>query len=82
MGLEYYNLYDNSSQSVSAREYLYREKTDVFAYYILKCILIHSYPQFLIWCNENNTKTKDGRLLKFRESPDNLRSFYELITET
>tara|TARA_B000000557_G_scaffold214829_1_gene181369 strand:+ start:270 stop:1580 length:1311 start_codon:yes stop_codon:yes gene_type:complete len=82
MGLEYFNLYDNSSQSVSAREYLYREKTDVFAYYILKCILIHSYPQFLIWCNENNTKTKNGQLLKFRETPDNLRSFYELIEQS
>ena len=82
MGLEYHNLYENTSESSSAREYLYREKTDVFAYYILKCILLHSYPDFLLWCKENNTKTQYGNLLKFRETPDNLNLFYNLIERT
>ena len=74
MELKYENLFANDTYSKEARQQLYREKTNIFAYYVCTNILLCNYPYFLQWCKENNTS-----LLRFSKRPSNLDSFLELI---
>jgi hypothetical protein len=74
MGLSYNELVSNTEDNKSIKGVLYREKTNVFTYYILKVILLCNYDLFLDWCKENNTM-----LLKFRKTPQTLNSFYKFI---
>ena len=70
MGLSYNDLYSNSKQSVIVRENLYKEKTHVLSYYIIKTILLNNYQGFLSWCNSNNLS-----LLNFKKTTGNLNEF-------
>ena len=74
MGIEYKSLYQKDPISVSIRKYLYKEKTNVFAYYILKCLLLFHCNDFLHWCSKNNV-----HIFRFNRTPDNLMSFIDFI---
>ena len=74
MGLTYKTLYEKDSRSTILRESLYKEKTNVFPYYILKLILMFNYKQFILWCKTNNET-----LLKFNETHTSLNSFFEFF---
>ena len=52
----------------------YREKSNVFCYYILTASLINNYLDFFLWCDENNTN-----LLKFKTTDKTVKSFIELL---
>ena len=52
------------------RKLLYKEKTNVFAYYIVTSILLSNYSYFLSWCYENNMN-----LLEFTKTLSNLQDF-------
>lgn len=55
MGLEYDNIIKkNDPVSISKRR-LYKEKTNVFSYYILTAILMNNPYNFVFWCYKNNT---------------------------
>ena len=54
MGLSYNDLYSDTQHSTILRENLYKEKTNVLSYYILKTILLNNYQDFLFWCEKNN----------------------------
>ncbi len=75
MGLHYTNLHSKNSLSSRARKYLYKEKTNIFAYYIIKCILLFNLIPFINWCKSNN-----DTLLAFYRSKDNIIRFYRFIT--
>ena len=74
MGLSYKNLYEKDDKSRILRDNLYKEKTNVFPYYILKLILIFNYKQFILWCKTNNET-----LLKFTETTTSLNSFFDFF---
>ena len=74
MGLNYKNLYSESKQSEILRNTLYKEKTNVLAYYVIKTILINNYQGFLIWCKQNNFS-----LLQFKKTTTNQREFCNFI---
>ena len=74
MGLTYKTLYEKDTRSTILRESLYKEKTNVFPYYILKLILMFNYKQFILWCKTNNET-----LLKFNETHTSLNSFFEFF---
>jgi hypothetical protein len=60
----------------------YRENTNVFAYYVLTCVLLHSPDAFMAWCYKNNpfTKTKATKhIMQFRTIPSNFNGFVELL---
>ena len=77
MGLTYRNLYDNDNISNSIRRYLFKEKTNVFAYYIIKNVLLYNNDGFLIWCKKHN-----NNLLTFNKTNNNLDAFIEFIMST
>jgi hypothetical protein len=62
----------NSNRAIVAEKY--RENTNVFAYYILTCALLHSPTEFMEWCHRNNKG-----ILQFHTIPSNFNSFMELM---
>jgi hypothetical protein len=77
MGLTYKNLYNNDNISNSIRRYLFKEKTNVFAYYIIKNVLLYNNADFLDWCKKHN-----NNLLSFNKTNHNLDAFIEFIIST
>jgi hypothetical protein len=74
MGLNYKNMYSNNKQSQILRDNLYKEKSNILAYYIIKVVLINNYQGFLLWCKTNNFS-----LLQFKKTIANLREFCNFI---
>jgi hypothetical protein len=74
MGLTYKDLYSKSIHSSVLRDNLYKEKTNVLSYYIIKTILINNYQGFLSWCKINNFS-----LLQFNKTITNQREFCKFI---
>jgi hypothetical protein len=60
----------------------YRENTNIFAYYVLTCVLLHSPDEFIVWCYKNNPFTRSkprNNILQFRTIPSNFNGFMELL---
>jgi hypothetical protein len=74
MGLSYSNLYENTSDSKILRDTLYKEDTNVLAYYVITLTLLNSYQEFLSWCNLNNDK-----LLQFKNNTATVNKFCNFI---
>ena len=74
MGLSYEDLYLNRTESRLLRETLYKEKTNVLSYYVIKTVMINNYPSFLSWCNKNNLS-----LIAFKKTIANQKNFCEFI---
>jgi hypothetical protein len=74
MDLKYTFLYQQTSYADNIRKTLYKEKTNVLAYYIITLIFINNYQDFLFWCYTNNTS-----LLQFKKSISNQESICEFI---
>lgn len=74
MGLSYKDLYSKSAKSILLRENLYKEKTNVLAYYVIKTILMNNYQGFLAWCKRNNFS-----LLQFKKTIANQKEFCKFI---
>ena len=74
MGLNYKDLYSETERSRINRMNLYKEKTNVLSYYIIKTILINNYQSFLSWCKINNLS-----LLQFKKTIKNQMDFYKFI---
>jgi len=70
MGLTYNDLYSTHHESHVLRETMYKEKTNVLSYYIIKTVLLNNYPGFLLWC-----KTHNLSLLQFKKTTKNLNDF-------
>jgi len=74
MGLTYTDLYSKNERSRVIRENLYKEKTNVLSYYVIKTILINNYQSFLFWCKTNNLS-----LLQFKKTPVNQMEYCKFI---
>jgi hypothetical protein len=74
MGLTYKNMYSETNQSTILRNTLYKEKSNVLAYYVIKTILINNYQGFLLWCKLNNFS-----LLQFKKTSTNQKEFCNFI---
>jgi hypothetical protein len=74
MGLTYHDLYSKTRNSSIIRENMYKEKSNVLSYYVIKTILLNKYQGFLGWCEKNNFN-----LLDFKKTPANLKEFCKFI---
>jgi hypothetical protein len=62
----------------------YRENTNVFAYYVLTCVLQNSPELFLQWCYKNNPfkqKKPRANVMQFRTIPSNFNGFMEMLND-
>ncbi len=55
MNMSYTDLYSTGHDAIKKRN-TYKENSNVFCYYILVSILMHSYQDTMIWCNSHNNK--------------------------
>ena len=76
MGLVYDSLVGDSDTNTVLRANLYKEDSNVLAYYIITAVLLSDYPRFISWCRTNNTT-----LLRFRATDANWSSFAEMVEE-
>jgi hypothetical protein len=74
MGISYPNLYNKDNISSSIRRYLFKEKTNVFSYYIIKNILLYNNVDFLLWCKKYNAD-----LITFNKNTHTLDAFIDFI---
>jgi hypothetical protein len=74
MGLTYRELFSKTEYANVHRENLYKEKTNVLSYYVLKTILLNNFQGFLSWCDKNNLS-----ILNFKKTIGNLNKFCEFI---
>lgn len=89
MGLEYSDIIDKKkldnvddesdhqdTDHLNRKRLLYKENTNVFAYYILTSVLINNYYYFLLWCAKNN-----ANIYNFSRTNSSTQSFTKFITE-
>ena len=76
MGLTYKDLYLKNEYSRVIRENLYKEKTNVLSYYVIKTILINNFQSFLFWCKTNNLS-----LLQFKKTFLNQSEYCKFIEQ-
>jgi hypothetical protein len=74
MGLTYTDLYSKNGHRKVLRETLYKEKTNVLSYYVIKTILMNNYQDFLFWCSNHNLS-----LLQFKKTINNQNEFCNFI---
>lgn len=55
MGMEYKDIIDSKNEESVRLRSLYKEDSNVFAYYILTAIFMNNYYYFLLWCAKNNS---------------------------
>jgi hypothetical protein len=72
--LNYQNMNYNDLLFSTDKIKLYRENSNILAYYIIKTILIVNYQQFLLWCNQNNEK-----LFQFNKTVNTLNDFCQFV---
>jgi hypothetical protein len=74
MKMTYQDLYLKNTHSKILRETMYKEKTNVLSYYVIKTILLNNYQTFLEWCEINNIS-----LLQFNSNLSNIIKFCKFI---
>ena len=74
MGLTYHDLYSKTRNSSILRENMYKEKSNILSYYVIKTVLLNKYQGFLGWCEKNNFN-----LLDFKKTTANLKEFCKFI---
>ena len=74
MGLSYEVLISNSKDNQVLKDTLYKEDSNILAYYVIKAIIMCNYKDFLIWCKNNNTS-----LLQFKTTQKNQTLFCDFI---
>ena len=70
MGLRYKDLVSDGKMAKSLKQILYKEETNILAYYVIKAVLLFDYDKFLLWCEKYNISS-----IKFDKSQLNLRRF-------
>lgn len=77
MNMTYEDLYRVGEDAVSLRTYFYREETNVFAYYILKTIMLYNAEDYIAW---SRTKSyKRSFMLSLNPNEETILSFYAWV---
>ena len=76
LDLKYNHIVEKKDENVSICNYLYKENTSVFSYYIITSLLMNNYNHFMYWCSKNN-----NLLIQFKKTPGNLDSYMRFIDD-
>ena len=74
MDIKYKDLYSKKSSSSIRRDYMYKENTELFSYFIVKTILLYNHNLFIKWCREHNFS-----LINFNKTHKNIFDFCDFI---
>jgi hypothetical protein len=76
LGLKYRELYETTKHATLMRNEKYKENTHVFSYYILKCIIMFYYNDFIEWCVKNNNSS-----IQFTKTQENIYQLFNFVKE-
>ena len=76
MGLDYNIISTCTDANYIIVKKLYKEHTNVFAYYVIVAILIANFNNFILWCIDNNTN-----LFNFKKEPASVDDFIAFISK-
>ncbi len=76
MGLNYEVMHSSKEYARTLRDNLYKEKTNVLSYYVVRMILMTNVQATLNWCDEHNGM---HLLLQFKKTAQNQRAFCDFI---
>ncbi len=76
MGLNYEAMHSSKEYARILRDNLYKEKTNVLSYYVVRMILMTNVQATLNWCDVNNGS---NMLLQFKKTAQNQRAFCDFI---
>ena len=76
MGLDYNIISTCTDANYIIVKKLYKEHTNVFAYYVIVAILIANFNNFILWCVDNNTN-----LFNFKKEPASVDDFIAFISK-
>jgi hypothetical protein len=76
MNLEYNYLYSKEPQKKQACKMLYKENTNVFAYYVLTSLLLNNVDKTIDFFEKNNYS-----LLRFHDDVEVINKFVDLIDD-
>jgi hypothetical protein len=76
MGLDYNIISNCNDTNYIVVKKLYKENTNVFAYYVIVSILIGNFNNFILWCIDNNTN-----LFQFKKKPSSVDDFIAFISK-
>lgn len=65
MGLNYEAIHSKKQYAYVLRNQLYKEESNVFAYYVAKTILLFNFQEFTSWCDKHNPN-----ILQFKQTDD------------
>ena len=74
LDLKYNHIVEKKGENINICNYLYKENTSVFSYYIITSLLMNNYSQFMYWCSKNN-----NLLIQFKKTPGNIDSYMAFI---
>jgi len=78
MGLKYEDLYSKNIKSKMIRDTLYKEKSNILSYYVIRVILLNNWQDFLKWCNTHN---KLNSLIQFKKTSENMQAYFDFIKD-
>jgi len=76
MGLDYNIISTCTDANYIIVKKLYKEQTNVFAYYVIVAILIANFNNFILWCIDNNTN-----LFNFKKDTASVDDFIAFISK-
>jgi hypothetical protein len=76
MGLDYNIISNCNDENYTIVNKLYKEQTNVFAYYVIVSILLGNFNNFILWCIDNNTN-----LFNFKKENASVDSFVMFISK-
>ena len=76
MGLDYNIISNCNEANYIIVKKLYKEHTNVFAYYVIVAILIANFNNFILWCIDNNTN-----LFNFKKDVASVDKFIDFISK-
>jgi hypothetical protein len=76
LDLKYNHIVEKKEEHVSICNYLYKENTSAFSYYIITSLLMNNYNHFIDWCSKHN-----NLLLQFKKTPGNVDAYLTFIGE-
>jgi hypothetical protein len=75
-GITYQDLYEITDYAKEARANKYKEKTPIFSYYILKCMMMFFLDDYLVWCGKHNQMS-----IQFHKNDTNMLAYCGFIRE-
>jgi hypothetical protein len=75
-GITYQDLYETTDHSKEVRANKYKEKTPIFSYYILKCMMMFFLDDYLVWCGKHNKMS-----IQFHKNNNNMLAYCGFVRE-